>query len=265
MNDFFLYLWHVLTNSTSILAMLFLPGIVIAFLLQLVSNSIRRRLARLLGINGYIYLTAIGVMTHELGHALFCLIFRHRIVEMKLFSPESDGTLGYVNHSYNPDSRYQRIGNFFIGTGPIWLGVLVIYLLSIWLLPSAELTITEVKNVGFWNMCSEIISIAGSLLISLLNLSLWLRWQTWLWLYLILTIGSHITLSPPDVAGAADGFVVITTSIIIINLLTMWIYDFAGITSKLSADFFGIVYGILLYALVLLLIIAIILKICLRK
>lgn len=114
-------------------------------------------------------------------------------------------------------------------------------------------------------MCSEFISVAGSLLISLLNLSLWLRWQTWLWLYLILTIGSHITLSPPDIAGTADGFIVIATSIIIINILTMWIYDFAGITSKLSADFLGIVYGILLYALVLLGIIAVILKICLRK
>src|SRR6185437_12024785 len=91
---------------------------------------IRNRAAWVLNFDAYTTLTAPGVAIHELGHAFFCLIFRHKIVKMKLFSPQSDGTLGYVQHSYNPASTYQKFGNFFIGTGPIWFGTLLVYLIA---------------------------------------------------------------------------------------------------------------------------------------
>ena len=122
----FIYIGFELWNAALLFLVGVLPWIVIAFIMQLLSNLIRKSLAKIFGIQGYIYLTCPGVMVHEIGHALFCVIFRHKIVEMKLFSPEEDGTLGYVNHSYNPNSFYQRIGNFFIGTGPIWFGIVVL-------------------------------------------------------------------------------------------------------------------------------------------
>ena len=49
---------------------------------------------------------------------------------MQLFRPGRDGTLGYVEHAYNRRSLYQSVGNFFIGTGPIWFGSALVYLLS---------------------------------------------------------------------------------------------------------------------------------------
>ena len=175
-----------------------LPWIVIAFIMQLLSNSIRKSLAKIFGIQGYIYLTCPGVMVHEIGHALFCVIFRHKIVEMKLFSPEEDGTLGYVNHSYNPNSFYQRIGNFFIGTGPIWFGIVVLCFVSWMLLPN-EMNIGNFFSAAFWG-----------------------RWQSYIWLYLALTIASHITLSPPDLKGAADGGITILTTSALAFLLFGW-------------------------------------------
>ena len=204
------YVGSAIWNTVLFLLFGILPWIAIAFIMQLLSNSIRKSLAKLLGIQGYIYLTCPGVMVHEIGHALFCVIFRHKIVEMKLYSPEADGTLGYVNHSYNPKSIYQRIGNFFIGTGPIWFGIAVLCFVS-WLLLPNEMNIGNLFSANFWG-----------------------RWQSYVWLYFALTIASHITLSPPDLAGSVDGGI----AILIMALLCFLLFGWCGEWENAVIDFF---------------------------
>lgn len=78
----------------------------------------------------------IGTPVHEGAHALACLLFGHRIVEVRLFSLDpDDGVLGYVRHSYNPKSFYQRLGNFFIGTAPIVVISLLLAFVAYLVLP----------------------------------------------------------------------------------------------------------------------------------
>lgn len=222
------YLWNALLHAFLLFCVGLLPCMVYAFLMQKASNVIRHRLASLLGVRGYVYLTAPGVMVHELSHAAFCLLFCHRITEMKLFSPEADGTLGYVNHAYNPKNPYHRLGNFFIGTGPVWGGIFVVWLLSRWLLPSDDFS-------------------------ELLTLQVWSRWQSWLWLYLFLTVSSHITLSLPDLKGAADGAVFIILLVFASTLLLdgCWHFSdraFAQLTALWSTCAPPLITGLLLTA-----------------
>lgn len=235
------YIGQALWQTILFLLIGVLPWIAVALVMQLLSNSIRKSLAKIFGIQGYIYLTAPGVMIHEIGHAVFCLIFRHNIVEMKLFSPKEDGTLGYVNHSYNPNSFYQRIGNFFIGTGPIWFGVTVLCLIS-WLLLPNEMQISSFFSLNFWG-----------------------RWQSYLWLYLALTISSHITLSPPDLAGSVDGGIAMMATALMGFLLLGWCGDWENEIIEFLKNVFLSSLSIFSFIIILLFIFSVICKVLSRR
>ena len=204
------YIVQALLNGGLILLVGVATWILIAWCLNFLSNVIRNRLC-FLGDRTFIYLTAPGVAVHELSHAAFCVIFRHKIVKMSLFSPEADGTLGYVEHRYDPKSLYQRVGNFFIGTGPIWGGLALLYFLSVLLLP--------------WEMFSSDKSWSDNIFALFrlfFSLKSWTSLWFYVWLYAALTISSHITLSPPDIKGAKDGFIVLVGVIFLSCLLFGW-------------------------------------------
>jgi hypothetical protein len=87
------------------------------------------------------------------------LIFGHKIVEVKLFQIGGDGTLGYVNHSYNPKNIYHKIGNFFIGVAPIIGVALAFYLLNLLLVPEMANQIADsAKTVNYTGGMGEILA-----------------------------------------------------------------------------------------------------------
>jgi hypothetical protein len=180
-----------------------------------------------------VYLTGwIGTPVHELGHAFFCLVFGHRITEIKLFSPnQEDGTLGYIRHSYNKKNIYQRIGLFFIGAGPIIFGSLVLYLLIAVCLPvqpqisgivnPTDFTGTDVmhwlKLLG--KLFSGGIQIVSGIFSSA-NLS---ALSFWIFIYVSFCISSHMQLSPSDLKSMFWGLFTIFLILLIVNLSTMFV------------------------------------------
>ncbi len=208
--SFIIYIFCSLINAGFILLLGIVPWLLMAWCLNYVSELLQRRLA-FLGDRAFIYLTAPGVAVHELGHAAFCLIFRHKIVKMNLFSLEADGTLGYVEHQYDPKSLYQRIGNFFIGTGPIWGGLLLLYVLSRLLLPGEIFSSEKSVFNSFFSFFKLFFSLES-----------WTSVFFYIWLYATLTVSSHITLSQPDIKGAKDGLIILTEVIVLACLLFGW-------------------------------------------
>jgi len=204
------------------------PIALLALILRQLARYIRNRVAWTVKFDAYTYLTAPGVAVHELGHAFFCVVFRHRIVKIKLFQPEKDGTLGYVQHTYNPASTYQKIGNFFIGTGPLWFGTAAVYLLSCLLLAqggSTRLsTMPQTSTVPL--STSEIASVFPAVgetvwdeLDATASSPRLRQWTFWVGIYLVFCIGSHITLSRPDMNGAARGFLLFVAALLFFNVL----------------------------------------------
>ena len=255
-----LYIGRALVLSAEQLLILFGPILLIALAMHLISATIRVRAALLMGETTHIWLTAPGTVVHELGHALFCPLFGHKILDISLFRPRKDGVLGYVKHSWNRKSLYQNIGNFFIGTGPIWLGSALIVLISFALFGAAlwqplralQLAPTDfVTWRGNLHLGSEFWNALLTLFQQIHSAHLYRDWHFYLGLYLLFCIGSHVTLSPSDLQGATSGLVALAALLVVFNLATLWLGNFALAACLDAAGYGAILIVLLLFALLL--------------
>lgn len=220
--------------------------LILAFLQNFISSYNERLGYRIMGRKFYhVFVARIGVPVHELGHAIFALLFRHKITEMKLFHSDSQsGTLGYVNHSYNRKSLYQNVGNFFIGIGPVIFGSLVLYVLASLLFSftgsenvEAEQNSTGQAGIilaGGWNLIREIFT-SGSFL------------KSSIFLYLVFAIGSNITLSKADLQGAYKGFGFLMLFLFIMHFAILWLVESStGIATYMGrlASGFTVILGV---------------------
>jgi len=231
------YLIKVIQSSLNQLLVLFGPLLVLVLILNFSAILTARLSLRFWGRRIFLYgFGWLGCSVHELSHAFFALIFGHKIKEMVLFEPNSKGeALGHVSHTYHKKSIYQKIGNFFIGIGPLLAGGLVLLLINLILF---RINITEfskyrISAETFFNfqIFKQIVVATWSGLLVYKNLvtfgnsEVW--WRSALLIYVLYSIGSSMTLSKPDVKGALAGFLWIVVFILTFNLLTRWIGDFA--------------------------------------
>ena len=71
--------------------------------------------------------SALSTLLREVGHMCACVIFFHRIIDIKLLDlRDPDGELGFVEHSYNPRNPIALLGNLFYALFPVVLGLLAV-------------------------------------------------------------------------------------------------------------------------------------------
>jgi hypothetical protein len=236
LTDILGYIWQVILGTITQLFMLLGPLLLLAFIMHFVAKKNENLSYKVMGPKVYLYgFGWLGTAVHELGHAIFALIFRHKITKINLFNIKADnGQLGFVNHSYNPKSTYQRIGNFFIGIGPILFGSILLYFFS-WLFfgfgyskIAAYEFVTE--DIFTWSNFGVIISTTWNNVWSYFGVVFAGPrsgfFKILLFIYLLYSIGSSITLSKSDIKGSLDGFIYFVISLFVFNLLSSWIGDF---------------------------------------
>ncbi len=173
----------------------------------------------------------IGTPIHELSHAVMCLVFFHKIEEMKLFQiDDEEGTLGYVKHSYNKRNIWQLIGNYFIGIAPIVVGTAFVYFLSQYFAPSTfgaissgidSLVALAGKKFSFDYVLS-IFATMGNILATFFA-ELTTDASAWLFLLFALCIAIHMNLSGADIKGSLTSLPILILLLAVINAVGAFI------------------------------------------
>ncbi|MGE6617307.1 hypothetical protein [Bacillus mycoides] len=231
------------TLLTSVIQLFSLIGviIVIGFILGYLESLTRTYWSRAFGRKGFLLTAWIGVPVHELGHAIMCLVFRHKIVATQFFPTDtSQGALGYVQHQYNQKSIYQRIGNFFIGIGPIISGITALILLMRYFVPESyylfntNLETTVASTSINLDMIQNMFLSTFFLLKSLFTMSNLLTPSFWLFLFIAICISAHIALSKPDIKGSIDGVIVMFILLFLFNIIAgLFQYDSNQLIGKM--------------------------------
>ena len=239
------------------------PIILLALIMNFLSQKNESLGCRVMGQKVYLYGFAwLGTSIHELGHAIFAIIFAHKISEIKLFTPGSGKTLGHVKHGYTKGNPYQTLGNFFIGLGPILLGTFLLLVVS-WLL--FDIDIFSLANKyqvvfsielfkSFESVKNAIVNIGSGVwqyfdLILTGPKTTW--WKLALFFYLFYAIGSSITLSGADIKGAFKGFLYFVIVLLLFNIGTIWMGEFtttffSRVNEYLSGFYFLIIMSMCL-------------------
>jgi hypothetical protein len=260
-SDILQYLLDAL--MASLLQLLVLPGplILLAFFLHQISRQVEKYSVRLMSVRGYLIAFGwLGTAVHEIGHAIFCLLFGHKITGMKLFSHDKhSGSMGYVNHSYNAKNLYHQIGNFFIGLGPVIFGSVLLYGM-VWLLTGIRISQIyrlhivpenlESLNDMFivfrhlWHHMIDTLHLLGAAITDH-----W--WNALILFYVLFATGSTLALSKSDIASAASGLKYIFVLLLVFNLIFLWAGNFTTLLVSKMASFLTIIYPLMLLSLII--------------
>lgn len=174
----------------------------------------------------------IGTPIHELSHALMCVVFRHKIDEIKLFQVDDEnGVLGYVRHSYNRKSIYQRVGNYFISVAPIVCGTAVLFLLIKLLLPQTFTSMSgyvtafstyaktglTIQNLS--RLISSFVGMAQTLIAAYTVGS-----NFWIFVVLALCIALHQNLSGADIKNSLSALPILILLLVAVNALFYFLF-----------------------------------------
>jgi len=245
---------------------LFLPLLILVTILYFLSSFLNQLTARYLSRGLYLFLMWPGVVVHELSHFVGCLITFTKVKRVSLFHPHASGgkmVLGEVVHEYTSNP----IKKVIISLAPLFGVSLFLLILIKLLLPGlyashlAGLKINIGGSFGaqFWSYFRQFISYYQELWQNLDFGS----WQTYLFIYLALSLGSHIAPSKTDLKYTFEGLGVALAALVILfiafrllgieylwqafNYLSYPIYQLNSLLS------YGIVFTLILLFVVVLL------------
>ena len=216
------YLTRTLARTINQLLLLFGGIFLLAFLLCTVASQIRGAGESVFG-RGYYYFVAPGVVCHETGHALGCLLTGTKIVHYEPFRPRGR-ELGHVVAQRHEGNPLWKIADFVIASGPIWFGCLMITLLTYCFgkharhqsFAKASSDVLFLSSRDYW---LRTVKTAGLMLIDVARLWKWKSFLDVIYLYLVFCIASEMGLSNADFANMGMGILMICAIFLALNIV----------------------------------------------
>lgn len=178
-------------------------------LLTFIGFQVQKQYLKLLNLVGGKVLVMIpasfSVPIHEVSHYIVAKVCGHNILQVKLFTPNTSGTLGFVKHEYKP-GIVSVFTNMFIGLAPLAGGVITIWAITSFLMPDQVQLFQEAEVLTPGNIAdviSHYMEVAR-----LVAITHWAQWEFWLWCFLVAHIALFCVPSGADFAGASWGIVV---------------------------------------------------------
>ena len=169
--------------------------------------------------------SVIGTPIHEIGHAVMCPLFGHRITSVKLWAPRAEnGVYGYVEHAYNRKNPWARLGNLFIGVGPLFSGLGIVVLMLLLCFPtqwSIYLDASRSAVLSEGGSASGLLHAILSLFLSMFDAFRADFLRSLLGLIVILSVSLHISLSWADIKGSLSALPIYITMMAVFALATL--------------------------------------------
>ncbi|MBU0597720.1 hypothetical protein KKF61_01835 [Patescibacteria group bacterium] len=252
---------------------IFLPLIIQILILYSLSRIIDRLVIRRLGKGWYLATMWPGVMIHELAHFVACLITLTKVYKVRLFYPSGD-SLGFVQHakSHNP------IKNIIISIAPLFGVTAVIWLLTKFLWP--DLYVNQVSGIqaaltdfssfkNFFAFSQDFFIQYVNYIKDLLSSLDFFSWQTYIFIYLMLTLSSHAAPSKADLKHTYYGILGLLVVFTLILMFDQWlqvpvtwtVVQWLAKPLFMAASFitYGIVFA--MFSLILLLLISLVFRV----
>ena len=247
------YLTRTLSRTINQLLLLFGGIFLLAFLLCTVASQIRGAGESVFG-RGYYYFVAPGVVCHETGHALGCLLTGTKIIHYEPFRPHGR-QLGHVIYQRHNGNLLWQITEFLIAFGPIWFGCLMINLLTRCFGKHAKHLSFETCFPGDLFPSSRsywlgTIKAAGRMLVDVVRLWRWKSSLDIVYLYLVFCIASEMGLSETDFAGLGTGMLLICAFFLVLNIVPAIGMKVSGWTFRMCKYLF-VVHSIMLFVLII--------------
>lgn len=224
--------FNILIDSFANLASILGIFVIFGFTFNVIENKNNQLIQRALGEKIIIFTGFIGTVVHEVSHMIMALIFNHKIVKVELFRPKKykeDGILGFVRSTYNPNSIYQQVGNFFIGIAPMIFGTLTIWLLFIIFSNNIYTMFLNYMDIGLYTNYLQSSNYSGFfnllvhdvflLLKTIFSFDYIFNVNHLIMLFLIYSISTHMTLSLADLKGSFKGLLVCFIVVFVITFL----------------------------------------------
>lgn len=228
------------------------------FIFSYIEKINRRILISSFGYRSLIITGILGTVVHELSHMFFCVVFRHKIRDFSLYRPFSsqfDGIMGYVNHSWNNKSIYQKTGNVFIGIAPIVFGTFTMLILMKYLIPegfssvvyTVKSNVVSIDNfIDYNDIINSYISIMLSVFVALNPFNQGNILMYIIFLVFMYSIATHMELSKEDIKNSSMGIIFLVLLIFFSCILSEIL---GGIVDNILIGLFLFTVSILTFAI----------------